>query len=297
MALASSSAARKRLLPSSIETGLKRLAWWCVGATLIVMALAAWASLATWSMHDPSLNHATREAPANLLAYWGAVTADLSLQSLGLAAIFLFLPLAAWGWHISSGSLPERAKMRLAAWPLGVILIAGGLSSLPEPDAWPLPNGFGGIMGDLTLAVIKMILAPLPEILLRGIAALGFLAAGGAAMLFASGITSHLLKTLRGAQRVRTASSEFIILAPWIVSAAPCVRFFRGCAAVHRINSPHMLQWMVMATIMQNPITTSMPIRNSTTRCQNSFAGNARPLPPTPPAASSHSLQIPARPA
>ena len=119
MALASSSANRKRLLPGSIETGLKRLAWWCLGATLIAMALAAWTSLATWSIHDPSLNHATREAPANLLAHWGAVTADLAIQSLGLAAIFLFLPLAAWGWHISFGKLPELAKFRLAAWPFG----------------------------------------------------------------------------------------------------------------------------------------------------------------------------------
>ncbi|MHA1165621.1 MAG: DNA translocase FtsK 4TM domain-containing protein [Alphaproteobacteria bacterium] len=211
MALASSGADRKKLLPSSVETGLKRLAWWCAGATLIIMALAAWASLATWSIHDPSLNHATRVAPANLLAYWGAVTADLSIQSLGLAAIFLFLPLAAWGWHISFGEFPARAKLRLAAWPLGVILIAGGLSSLPEPDAWPLPNGFGGIMGDLALAFIRMILAPLPEFLLRGIAALAFLAAGGAAMFFASGITSQIVTTLRGERQSRSSSTEFII--------------------------------------------------------------------------------------
>jgi S-DNA-T family DNA segregation ATPase FtsK/SpoIIIE len=211
MALESSSADRKRLLPSTIETGLKRLSWWCLGAALVAMALAAWASLATWSMHDPSLNHATRAAPENLLAYWGAVTADLSIQSLGLAAIFLFLPLAAWGWHISFGDFPARAKSRLAAWPLGVILVAGGLSSLPEPDAWPLPNGFGGITGDLALAAIRMVLAPLPEIMLRAIAALAFLASGGAAILFASGFSSQTWATLRGGKQPRANSSEFII--------------------------------------------------------------------------------------
>ena len=175
------------------------------------MALSAWVSLATWSIHDPSLNHATREVPANLLAYSGAVTADLTIQSLGLAGIVLFLPLAAWGWHIAFGEIPARAKFRLAAWPLAVILIAGGLSSLPEPEIWPLPNGFGGIMGDLTLAVIRMVLAPLPEFLLRGIAALAFLATGSVAMLFASGITRGAWERLRGERQNRPGSSEFII--------------------------------------------------------------------------------------
>jgi len=211
MSLASSNADRKRLLPSTVESGLKWLAWWSVGAILIAMALAAWVSLVTWSIHDPSLNHATRVAPANLLANWGAITADLSIQSLGLAAIFLYLPLAAWGWHISFGEIPARAKLRLAAWPLGVLLIAGGLSSLPEPGVWPLPNGFGGIMGDLTLAAVRLVIAPLPEVLQRGIAALAFLAAGGSAMLFASGISAQIVTTLRGEKRIRTGSSEFII--------------------------------------------------------------------------------------
>ena len=145
-----------------------------MGAALLAMALAGWLSLATWSIHDPSLNHATRGATGNLLAYWGAVTADLSIQSLGLGAIVLFLPLAAWGHHIAFGQIPLRAKLRLAAWPVGVLLVAGGLSALPEPESWPLPNGLGGIMGDLTLGAAGMVLAPLPGLLMRGVAAILF---------------------------------------------------------------------------------------------------------------------------
>ena len=37
MAFTSSSADRKRLLPGTLESGLKRMAWWCTGATLIAM--------------------------------------------------------------------------------------------------------------------------------------------------------------------------------------------------------------------------------------------------------------------
>ena len=47
------------------------------GLMIVTVACAAWASLATWSVHDPSLNNATRAAPRNLLGGWGAVVADL----------------------------------------------------------------------------------------------------------------------------------------------------------------------------------------------------------------------------
>jgi S-DNA-T family DNA segregation ATPase FtsK/SpoIIIE len=198
MALTGGSAERKKLLPGTFEAGLKRMAWRAMSAALFAMALAGWLSLATWSIYDPSLNHATRGAAGNLLANWGAVTADLSIQSLGLGAIALFLPLAAWGHHIAFGQIPTRAKLRLAAWPVGVLLVAGGLSALPEPESWPLPNGFGGIMGDLTLAAAGMVLAPLPGFLMRGVAAILFLAGGTGAVLYASGITSAALDALRG---------------------------------------------------------------------------------------------------
>jgi S-DNA-T family DNA segregation ATPase FtsK/SpoIIIE len=201
MAFTSGSAERKKFLPGTFEAGLKRMAWRVLGTALLALALAGWLSLATWSIHDPSLNHATRGATGNLLAHWGAVSADLSIQSLGLGAIFLFLPLAAWGHHIAFGQIPLRAKLRLAAWPVGVLMVAGGLSALPEPESWPLPNGFGGIMGDLTLGAARLVLAPLPGSVVLVLAAILFLAGGMVAVLYASGITSVALDALRGGAR------------------------------------------------------------------------------------------------
>src|SRR6185312_10391478 len=78
-----------------------------------------------------------------------AILADLAMQSLGLAAIVLFLPLAAWGWHLALRTVPERRRARLLIWPLAVLLLAAALSALPQPKSWPLPNGLGGILGDL----------------------------------------------------------------------------------------------------------------------------------------------------
>src|SRR5262245_28143380 len=144
--------ARRRLLPGAVETGLRRLLFGGYGIVFVAIACAAWASLATWSVHDPSLNNATRALPSNWLGSWGAVLADITIQMLGLAAIILFLPLAAWGWHLVFHSTPDRRKMRLLAWPASVILLAAAFAALPQPKSWPLPNGLGGILGDFLMA-------------------------------------------------------------------------------------------------------------------------------------------------
>ena len=199
MALTGTSTARKRLLPGAFESGLKRMTWWVAGAGLFALALAAWASLMSWSIHDPSLNNATRDAPANWLAYWGATVADLSIQSVGLCSIALYLPLAAWGRHIAFGQIPPRLKLRLGAWPVGVMALAGGLSVLPEPASWPLPNGLGGIMGDLVLSAAGFMFGLLLGGLGRLVAGALLLGAGGAAILYASGFSKATLEVLRGA--------------------------------------------------------------------------------------------------
>ena len=133
------------------------------GLGVVTVACAAWASLATWSVHDPSFNNATRAAPRNLLGGWGAVVADLAIQSLGLASIILFLPLAAWGWHLLFRTVPKRRRLRLLAWPAAVMLLAATLAALPQPKSWPLPNGLGGILGDFFMAGAHVIGPFLPE--------------------------------------------------------------------------------------------------------------------------------------
>jgi S-DNA-T family DNA segregation ATPase FtsK/SpoIIIE len=208
MAIATGNSERRRLLPGAFEASIKRMLAGGAGATLFVLACAAWLSLATWSIHDPSLNHATREAPSNLLAQWGAVTADLSIQTLGLAAIMLFLPLAAWGRSVTFGQMPSQIKWRLVAWPVGTLVFAGGLSALPVPSSWPLPNGFGGIMGDLVLAAVILVLSPLPQFLEHAVAAVAFIVTGGAACLYAAGVSPETLEILRGDPKKRAAGEQ-----------------------------------------------------------------------------------------
>jgi len=154
---------RRRLLPNAVESGLRQIIYRGYGLGIVAVACLAWASLATWSIYDPSFNNATQAAPRNLLGHWGAIVADLAMQSLGLAAIILFLPLAAWGWHLALRTVPEKRRARLLIWPLAVLLLAAALSALPQPKSWPLPNGLGGILGDLFMTgalFIGMLPAP-----------------------------------------------------------------------------------------------------------------------------------------
>jgi DNA segregation ATPase FtsK/SpoIIIE, S-DNA-T family len=187
---------RRRLLPDAVESGLRRLMAGSYGLMIVTVACAAWASLATWSVHDPSLNNATRAAPRNLLGGWGAVVADLTIQSLGLAGIILFLPLAAWGWHLFFGTTPNRRRLRLLAWPASVILLAAALSALPQPKSWPLPNGLGGIFGDFFMAGAHVIGPFLPQAAVSFVAGLAFLVIGTMLLLFACGTSTSRLIAL-----------------------------------------------------------------------------------------------------
>jgi S-DNA-T family DNA segregation ATPase FtsK/SpoIIIE len=186
---------RRKLLPEAVGSGLRRLVLGAYGLGIATIACAAWASLATWSVQDPSLNNATRAAPRNLLGGWGAVVADLAIQSLGLASIFLFLPLAAWGWHLVFRTMPNHKRLRLLAWPAAVILLAATLSALPQPKSWPLPNGLGGIFGDFFMAGAHVIGPFLPVAAVSFVAGLIFFVFGTMLLLFACGTsTSRLIE-------------------------------------------------------------------------------------------------------
>jgi DNA segregation ATPase FtsK/SpoIIIE, S-DNA-T family len=186
---------RRRLLPGAVESGLRRLLLSGYGFGIVTLACAAWASLATWSVHDPSFNNATRVTPRNLLGHWGAVVADLAIQSIGLASIILFLPLAAWGWHLVFRTVPQRRRLRLLAWPGAVMLLAAALSALPQPKSWPLPNGLGGIFGDFFMAGAHVIGPFLPEAAVSFVAGIAFLVLGTMLLLFACGTsTSRLIE-------------------------------------------------------------------------------------------------------
>jgi S-DNA-T family DNA segregation ATPase FtsK/SpoIIIE len=119
-----------------------------VGVALIAGAILLTAALASWSVQDPSLSHATINPVRNLLGHYGAIAADLMMQLLGLSALALVLPIAVWGWRLASHRELSREWLRVAIWIVGVMLAATFASCLARTHDWPLPAGLGGVIGD-----------------------------------------------------------------------------------------------------------------------------------------------------
>ena len=123
----------------------------CGGIALITLAVTMGCALATWSVQDPSLSHATDAPVRNLLGAPGAIGSDLLMQLLGLASTVLVLPVAVWGWRIATHREFDREWQRLLLWLGGTLLASGFASCLPKSPSWPLPTGLGGVIGDAVL--------------------------------------------------------------------------------------------------------------------------------------------------
>lgn len=133
------------------------------GVVMIGAALFAAASLATWNIGDPSLNHATGNEVVNAMGPIGAIIADILTQFLGIAALPALLPLAALGLTLARGRAHGSSRLRALYW-LGTVLIGcAALACLSRPDTWPLPSGLGGLTGDLVMKIPALILGAYPS--------------------------------------------------------------------------------------------------------------------------------------
>jgi DNA segregation ATPase FtsK/SpoIIIE, S-DNA-T family len=121
------------------------------GIALLSIAMMACLALATWSVQDPSLSHATNAPVKNLLGLPGAITADLLMQLLGLGSLALLFPIAIWGYRLLGHRPLSRERLRVMLWLFGAVLAAAFASCLPRSAHWPLPCGLGGVIGDAVL--------------------------------------------------------------------------------------------------------------------------------------------------
>jgi S-DNA-T family DNA segregation ATPase FtsK/SpoIIIE len=177
-------------LPDPVREILARRLRELAGLGLVILAGAAGASLATWSVLDPSLSHATSAPIHNLLGYGGAIGSDLLMQLIGLGSIMLLLPIATWGWRLMTHRAFDREVLRLTSWVLCVAFATAFFSCLPRSAGWPLPTGLGGVVGDAILRLPQLLLGPLGilhRLALGSVFFCGMLAAG----LFCCGFGSE----------------------------------------------------------------------------------------------------------
>jgi S-DNA-T family DNA segregation ATPase FtsK/SpoIIIE len=174
-------------LPASILDALVRRMRELMGLGLIVFTGVTAAALTTWSVHDPSLSHATSRATRNVMGYGGAIGADMLMQILGLGAIMVILPIAVWGWRMMTHRNFDREALRLGSWVLCMVLAAGFASCWPHTGAWPLPTGLGGVVGDALVRAPAIVFGP-PGFVYRLVLGLILFATMTATFVFACGL-------------------------------------------------------------------------------------------------------------
>ncbi|WP_413710492.1 DNA translocase FtsK 4TM domain-containing protein [Rhizobium sp. Rhizsp82] len=135
----------------SLSGFLFRQAQALLGFAIFLMLALAVAALATWNVADPSYSYATGNAPTNILGYSGAAFADIAMQFFGLASVIALLPVVAWALSLISGRHISRIPARGGAWALGSVLSSAVVGCFPPPLTWPIPNGIGGVVGDMIL--------------------------------------------------------------------------------------------------------------------------------------------------
>ncbi|MEM8550835.1 MAG: DNA translocase FtsK 4TM domain-containing protein [Pseudomonadota bacterium] len=119
------------------------------GALLLVLGAFSALALATWTVSDPSLTHATAAPVQNIMGRPGAMLADPVMQMLGLAAPLLIVPLPLWGLRLIAGRALGITMGRLGAGSAAVLLAPGFFNAFPVTQSWPLPMGLGGVVGEM----------------------------------------------------------------------------------------------------------------------------------------------------
>jgi S-DNA-T family DNA segregation ATPase FtsK/SpoIIIE len=154
---------------SSVRRIVKRNLSAVIGLVLLSLAAAVAASLATWTVDDPSLSHATDHPARNVLGVAGAVVADLFMQFFGLATIILLLPPVTWAWRLVFGKRSGFGWTTALTWTGAVLVGTLALALLPVFGTWPLPTGLGGVTGDLLLRLPAYALGREPKGIISGL--------------------------------------------------------------------------------------------------------------------------------
>src|SRR6202522_2935365 len=193
-------------VPASVREFPKRRVAEITGLVALVGVASLTLALLTWSVSDPSLNHATNGRAHNLLGAPGAIAADLVMQFIGLASAALLAPPAFWGWSLVTKRRLERPRLKVALYLTGVIAAAGLASLLPAPGSWPLPTGLGGGVGDAILALPHRLLPASPWATIAigvGLAAIAILGLAAASSVGGSSSADDASDATAGKARAR----------------------------------------------------------------------------------------------
>ncbi len=139
------------LLPAAVQSFIAHRLTDSIGTGFAVLGGAMMLALGSYHAKDPSLNTATTPAlpVQNLLGAPGAYSADLLLQTLGLAAWTLAIAFAVWGYRILRRKPLPLFSSRLPLLLVAALSCAVMLARLPAFDSWGIGAYMGGSAGAL----------------------------------------------------------------------------------------------------------------------------------------------------
>ncbi len=146
-------------VPAAVRLFFKRRLYEFTGLALFLALIAVSLSLASWSVDDPSLNHALDRQASNWLGYPGAVIADELMQFFGLGVLpFLAIPIR-WAAGFVSHEPLRRPLRSVLCWVLCALSASAALAAMPVPSSWSLVSGLGGNAGDVLNNLLLMLLS------------------------------------------------------------------------------------------------------------------------------------------
>ena len=118
------------ILPEGGRDFLRRRMMELVGAALATAGVLLLMAIFTFNTADPSLNHATGMAPANLMGLPGAYISDLLLQTFGLAIVLVPVAMITWGVRMLRTHHLGFFGLRLSLLLLALLMMSVGCVGL-----------------------------------------------------------------------------------------------------------------------------------------------------------------------
>ncbi len=145
--MGATSARKMTILPEGGRDFLRRRMMELVGAVIAVLGVLLLMAIFTFNAADPSLNHATGNAPANLMGLPGAYAADLLLQTFGLAICLVPVALITWGVRMVRTHHLGFFGLRLSLLLLSLLMMSVACVGLGDVGGAATHAGAGGLVG------------------------------------------------------------------------------------------------------------------------------------------------------
>src|SRR5258707_3067075 len=135
------------ILPEGGRDFLHRRMMELVGVGVAAAGVGLLLALFTYSPGDPSLNHATGNAPVNLMGLPGAYVSDVLLQTFGLAIVLVPVALITWGVRMLRTHHLGFFGLRLSLLLLALLMMSVACVGLGDVGGAATHAGPGGLVG------------------------------------------------------------------------------------------------------------------------------------------------------